>query len=69
MVSGSEFRVSMRCFNILIAFFTVWAVGAALGVMGQRKLFYEEGKDELSDFWMPRMCWEQGYVGHPEKWA
>lgn len=52
----------------LIALFTVWAVCAALGVLGQRKLFYEEGKEELSDFWMPRMCLEQGYVGHPEKW-
>ena len=53
----------------LIALFTVWAVCAALGVMGQRKLFYEQGKEELSDFWMPRMCLEQGYVGHPEKYA
>ena len=53
----------------LVAMFIVWAVCAAFGVMGQRKIFYEEGKDELSDFWMPRMCWEQGYVGHPEKWA
>ena len=53
----------------LIALFTVWAVCAALGVMGQRKLFYEEGGEELSDYWMPRMCLEQGYVGHPEKYA
>ena len=52
----------------LIALFTVWAVCAALGVLGQRKLFYVEGGEELYDFWMPRMCWEQGYVGHPEKW-
>ena len=52
----------------LIALFTVWAVCVALGVMGQRKLFYEEGGEELYDYWMPRMCWEQGYVGHPEKW-
>ena len=54
---------------VLIALFGVWAVCAALGVMGQRKLFYEQGKEELSDFWMPRMCLEQGYVGHPEKYA
>ena len=53
----------------LVALFTVWAVCAALGVMGQRKLFYEQGKEELSDFWMPRMCLEQGYIGHPEKYA
>ena len=53
----------------LIALFTVWAVCAALGVMGQRKLFYQKGSEELSDYWMPRMCLEQGYVGHPEKYA
>lgn len=52
----------------LIALFTVWAVCAALGVMGQRKLFYEEFGEELYDFWMPRMCLEQGYVGHPEQY-
>ena len=53
----------------LVALFSVWAVCAALGVMGQRKLFYQEGSEELSDYWMPRMCLEQGYVGHPEKYA
>ena len=53
----------------LIALFIVWAACAALSVMGQRKLFYEQGREELSDFWMPRMCLEQGYVGHPEKYA
>ena len=53
----------------LIALFAVWAVCAMFGVMGQRKLFYEQGKEELSDFWMPRMCWEQGYVEHPGNWA
>lgn len=52
----------------LVVMFTVWAVCAALGVLGQRKLFYEEGGEELYDYWMPRMCWEQGYVGHAEKW-
>ena len=53
----------------LIVLLAVWAVCAALGVMGQRKLFYEEGGEELYDYWMPRMCLEQGYVGHPEKYA
>ena len=53
----------------LVVMFTVWAVCAALGVLGQRKLFYVEGGEELYDFWMPRMCWEQGYVGHPEQWT
>ena len=52
-----------------IVLFTVWAVCAAAGVMGQRKLFYEQGGEELYDYWMPRMCWEQGYVGHPEIWT
>lgn len=52
----------------LIALFAVWAVCAALGVLGQRKLFYEEFGEELYDFWMPRMCLEQGYVGHPERY-
>ena len=52
----------------LIALFSVWAVCAALGVLGQRKLFYEEFGEELYDFWMPRMCLEQGYVGHPEQY-
>ena len=52
----------------MIAFFTLWAVCAALGVLGQRKLFYEGGREELYDFWMPRMCLEQGYVGHPERY-
>ena len=52
----------------LIALFAVWAVCAALGVMGQRKLFYQEGSEELYDYWMPRMCLEQGYVGHPERY-
>ena len=41
---------------------------AALGISGQRKLFYEEFAEELSDFWMPRMCFEQGYVEHPEQY-
>ena len=52
----------------MIALFSVWAVCAALGVLGQRKLFYEEFGEELYDFWMPRMCLEQGYVGHPEQY-
>ena len=49
----------------LIALFAAWAVAALFGVMGQRKLFYEQGTEELYDYWMPRMCWERGYVGHP----
>jgi len=53
----------------LVTLFAAWAVAALLGLMGQRKLFYEEGKEELYDFWMPRMCIEQGYIGHPERFA
>lgn len=52
----------------LAGLFIVWAVAAALGMLGQRKLFYEEGSEELYDFWMPRMCVEQGYIGHPEQY-
>ena len=39
-----------------------------MGLFGQRKLFYEEFAEELSDFWMPRMCLEQGYVEHPDQY-
>lgn len=61
-------RISDMVLRWLVGLFAVWVVCAALGVFGQRKLFYEEGREELYDFWMPRMCYEQGYVGHPEKW-
>ncbi len=53
----------------LLGLFILWAGCAAFGVLGQRKLFFEDGRQLLSDFWMPRMCLEQGYVGHPEKYA
>ena len=54
-------------FACLAGLFIVWAGAAALGLFGQRKLFYEEGRDELYDYYTPRMCLEQGYVGHPER--
>ena len=59
------YKVILTC---LAGLFIVWAGEAALGMFGQRKLFYEEGQEELYDFWMPRMCLEQGYVGHPEQY-
>ena len=63
------FRFSHKLiFSCLTGLFIVWAVAAALGLLGQRKLFYEEFDEELYDFWMPRMCLEQGYVGHPERY-
>ena len=63
------FRPSSKLiFACLTGLFIVWAGASALGVFGQRKLFYEEGSEELYDFWMPRMCLEQGYVGHPERY-
>jgi len=63
------FRLSHKVvFACLAGLFVVWAGAAALGMFGQRKLFYVEGREELSDFWMPRMCLEQGYVGHPERY-
>ena len=55
-------------FACLAGLFVIWAGAAVLGLFGQRKLFYEEGREELYDFWMPRMCLEQGYVGHPEQY-
>ena len=63
------FRLSHKLiFICLVGLFVLWAGAAALGMFGQRKLFYEEGSEELYDFWMPRMCLEQGYVGHPEQY-
>ena len=56
-------KLCARIFGLgLLAAFAVWAVCAALGIAGQRKLFYEEGHEEMYDFWMPRMCVEQGYT-------
>ena len=52
----------------LFALFVVWAIMASIDLFGQRKLFLAEGSRELSDFWMPKMCLEQGYLGHPEQW-
>ena len=63
------FRPSYKLlFVCLSGLFVLWAVAAALGLFGQRKLFYEGGREELYDYWMPRMCLEQGYVGHPERY-
>ena len=63
------FRPSRRLIFVCLAgLFVLWAGSAALGLFGQHKLFYEEGSEELYDFWMPRMCLEQGYVGHPEQY-
>ena len=45
----------------LVAAFAVWAVCAWFDLAGQRSLFYERGQEELYDYWMPRMCVEQGY--------
>lgn len=51
---------------VWLAVVAVWAVCACMGWGGQRKLFFEEGRQELYDFWMPRMCLEQGYADGPE---
>ena len=56
-------------FLALVAAFVAWGFLAAFDLAGQRKLFYEQGGEELYDFWMPRMCLEQGYVGHTERYA
>ena len=63
------YRASHKLIIVSLAgVFIIWAGAAAFGVCGQRKLFYEEFGEELYDFWMPRMCLEQGYVGHPEQY-
>ncbi len=46
---------------LLIGAAVVWAVLASADTAGQRKLFFAEGNEELYDYWMPRMCLEQGY--------
>lgn len=51
-----------RLMWIVAAAFVAWALCAWFGVAGQRKLFYEEGQEEMYDYWMPRMCLEQGYA-------
>jgi hypothetical protein len=69
MVGCLMFRPSYKLISTCLAgLFVVWAGAAALDMFGQRKLFYEEGSEELYDFWMPRMCLAQGYVGHPEQY-
>ena len=56
-------RADMRLFgSALVAAFVAWALCAWFGVAGQRKLFYEEWQEEMYDYWMPRMCLEQGYA-------
>lgn len=46
----------------LLAAFALWAVSAAWNTGGQRVLFFEEGRDLLGDFWMPKTCLEEGYA-------
>lgn len=55
---------------VLIPFlFLAWAGCALLDVMGQRTLFYQQGEEELFDFFMPKMCLEQGYAGRPSMYT
>ena len=63
------FKIRRYFFLSLVAAFVAWGLLAAFDLAGQRKLFYEEGEEELYDFWMPRMCLEQGYIGHPERYG
>lgn len=51
----------------LLAAFVVWLLMAILDVGGQRSLFYREGSELLSDFWMPRTCLEEGYSSTGEE--
>ena len=61
-------KIQRYFFLALVVAFVVWGLFAAFDLAGQRKLFYEQGGEELYDFWMPRMCLEQGYVGHHEQY-
>lgn len=46
----------------LLSAFLVWAVCAITDAGGQRRLFFEEGRALLSDYWMPRTCVDEGYA-------
>lgn len=53
--------------KILLATFVLWLGLAAFNMLGQRKLFFEEGREELYDFWMPKMCLAEGYADNGVK--
>lgn len=52
---------------LLLAAFAAWAACAALGIAGQRTLFFRDGRELLSDFWMPRTCADTGYRTDPDE--
>lgn len=53
-------------FGALLSAFVLWAVCAALDAGGQRELFCNEGKELLSDYWMPQTCLAEGYAERDE---
>ncbi len=69
VLGDARMMKSNRVMWCVAGMFGVWLLCAVFGLMGQRTLFLWEGEDLLSDFWMPCMCLEQGYVGHPEKYV
>lgn len=52
--------MKMRLYVWLCAV-AAWFLLAAFDWCGQRQLFFREGKELLSDYWMPRTCVEVGY--------
>lgn len=53
--------------KILLATFVLWLGLAAFNMLGQRKLFFEKGREELYDFWMPKMCLAEDYADNGVK--
>ena len=45
----------------VVAAFVLWLPLAVMDWCGQRQLFYNQGAELLSDYWMPRTCVEVGY--------
>lgn len=46
----------------LLVAVVVWGICCLMGVGQQRSLFHANYERELSDFWMPQMCLQQGYT-------
>ena len=44
----------------VVAAFVLWLPLAVMDWCGQRQLFFREGSELLSDYWMPRTCVRSG---------
>lgn len=54
-------KPTLVIFCSLIMAFLLWLVMSVCDSCGQRKLFYREGSELLSDYWMPRVTLSEGY--------